>query len=93
MEVLIGLCRLELDDSGAPQRHKVLVSGDVHTPDGLAFDWVNRNLYWTDAGRDSIEVIGMNSGAESDEVWRKTLISTDLDEPRAIVVDPRHKSR
>jgi Low-density lipoprotein receptor repeat class B len=79
-----------LDESGSPSHHQVLVSDDVNTPDGLAYDWVHRNLYWTDAGRDCIEVLGLYG---ANDYMRKTLISTGLDEPRAIVVDPRHKSR
>lgn len=76
-----------------PKEYEVLVSNDVHTPDGLAYDWIHQNLYWTDAGRDCIEVLGLYSSAVNKNVWRKTLINTGLDEPRAIVVDPRHKNR
>lgn len=81
-----------LDESGSPSHHEVLVSDDVHTPDGLAYDWIHRNLYWTDAGRDRIEVLGLYSNS-TNEKHRKTLVATGLDEPRAIVVDPRHKIR
>ena len=28
----------------------------ITTPDGIAVDWVARNLYWTDTGTDRIEV-------------------------------------
>jgi hypothetical protein len=85
-----NISRVVLDKNGVPTRHEVLVSEDVHTPDGLAFDWVHRNLYWTDAGKDRIEVLGLHG---SGTMWRRTLIDTDLDEPRAIVVDPREKHR
>jgi low density lipoprotein receptor-related protein 5/6 len=33
-----------------------LVGTEVEHPDGLAVDWVARNLYWTDTGTDRIEV-------------------------------------
>ena len=56
---------------------------------GLAFDWIHNNLYWTDAGNDSIEVLGL----ASDEHWQHTLISTGLDEPHAIALDPRDHRR
>jgi sugar lactone lactonase YvrE len=62
---------------------QVVVKDYVSTPDGLAFDWVHRNLYWTDTGKNSIEVINVDSG------YRRTLLKEDMDEPRAIVVDPR----
>ena len=51
-------------------------------PDGLAIDWVSRNIFWTDTGTDRIEVARLNGTS------RRVIISDDLDEPRAIVVDP-----
>jgi len=88
-----NISRIILDESGTPTQHEVLVSDDIHTPDGLAFDWIHQNLYWTDAGRDCIEVLGVYANTGNGKVWRKTLINDRLDEPRAIVVDPRHKNR
>ena len=61
---------------------EVVLHADISNPDGLAIDWVARNLYWTDTGTDRIEVARLNGTS------RKVLISEDLDEPRAIVVDP-----
>jgi hypothetical protein len=61
-----------------------LVTDDVSTPDGLAVDWVHKNLYWTDTGKNRIEVLALRN-----HPWRRSLISRGLDEPRAIVVDPR----
>ena len=61
---------------------EVLVSSDVKHPDGVAVDWVGRNLYWTDTGTDRIEVSKLNG------MSRKVLISENLDEPRAITLDP-----
>lgn len=54
----------------------------LKVPRGIAVDWVASNLYWTDSGRDVIEVSHM------DGQHRKTLISGMMDEPHAIVVDP-----
>lgn len=57
---------------------------DLKMPRGIAVDWVAGNLYWTDSGRDVIEVAQI-SGAHH----RKTLVSGMIDEPYAIVVDPQ----
>lgn len=48
----------------------------------MAVDWIGRNLYWSDTGTDRIEVCHLNGSS------RRVLISENLDEPRAIVVDP-----
>ncbi|XP_022087296.1 LOW QUALITY PROTEIN: low-density lipoprotein receptor-related protein 2-like [Acanthaster planci] len=53
-------------------------------PDGMAFDWIYRNLYWTDTAPDTISV------SSWDGTSVKVLIDHGLDEPRAIAVDPRH---
>ena len=60
-----------------------VVNESINTPDGLAFDWIHKNLYWTDTGSNRIEVVSLV------RQHRRILIQDDLDEPRAIVVDPR----
>uniref|UniRef100_A0A8C2D948 Low density lipoprotein receptor-related protein 6 n=1 Tax=Cyprinus carpio TaxID=7962 RepID=A0A8C2D948_CYPCA len=59
-----------------------VVTSQVNHPDGIAVDWIARNLYWTDTGTDRIEVTRLNGS------MRKILISEELDEPRAIALDP-----
>jgi len=61
---------------------EVVVKREVNHPDGIAVDWVARNLYWTDTGTDRIEVARLNGSS------RRVLISEDLEEPRAICLDP-----
>uniref|UniRef100_A0A3B3V0A2 EGF-like domain-containing protein n=1 Tax=Poecilia latipinna TaxID=48699 RepID=A0A3B3V0A2_9TELE len=61
-------------------------SSELKMPRGIAVDWVAGNLYWTDSGRDVIEVAQM-SGQHC-----KTLISGMIDEPYAIVVDPQRST-
>ncbi|XP_063881494.1 prolow-density lipoprotein receptor-related protein 1-like isoform X4 [Scylla paramamosain] len=54
----------------------------VQSPDGIALDWVGRNLYWCDKGKDTIEV------SKLDGQYHKVLINQSLQDPRAIVLDP-----
>lgn len=61
---------------------EVIIRTGVDHPDGIAVDWIARNLYWTDTGTDRIEVARLNGTS------RRVLISDDLDEPRAIALDP-----
>ena len=61
---------------------EVIVSSAIQHPHGVAVDWVARNLYWTDTGTDTIEVSRLNGSS------RKVLISENLDEPRAIALEP-----
>uniref|UniRef100_A0AAY4BP47 EGF-like domain-containing protein n=1 Tax=Denticeps clupeoides TaxID=299321 RepID=A0AAY4BP47_9TELE len=63
---------------------KVVVSG-LDSPDGLACDWLGRKLYWTDSETDRIEV------ANLDGTSRKVLFWQDLDQPRAIALNPAHR--
>ena len=83
----IYVCRANMRDDGTASDRNVLVGTNIRTPDGLAFDWVHENLYWTDTGKNCIEVVSLQNTA-----WRKELITQNLDEPRAIVVDPRNRS-
>ena len=61
---------------------EVVISTEVDHPDGIAVDWIARNLYWTDTGTDRIEVARLNGTS------RKVLVTEGLNEPRAIVLDP-----
>ncbi|XP_072036117.1 low-density lipoprotein receptor-related protein 2-like [Amphiura filiformis] len=51
--------------------------------DGVSYDWINQNIYWTDFATNTVEV------AKADGSYRTVLYDTDLDDPRGIVVDPR----
>ncbi len=52
------------------------------SPEGVAFDWLTKKLYWVDSGAQRIEVADVTSGN------RTVLISTGLDRPRGLAVDP-----
>ncbi|KAL9950472.1 hypothetical protein ACROYT_G042970 [Oculina patagonica] len=60
---------------------KVVAEG-VQSPEGLAVDWINKKLYWTDAGAKVIEAADFNGR------HRLALITTELTNPRAIIVHP-----
>ena len=64
----------------------LLVYFNASPADGLAWDWVNKKLYWTDADDNDIEVIDPVTN------HRKLLISTgSTANPRAIVLDPQNR--
>lgn len=67
-------------DKGTPV--KVIIDKDLHVADGLAVDWIYNHIYWTDTAQNLISV------ADLDGRMRRSLFTRDLDEPRAIVVNP-----
>ncbi|XP_068196945.1 low-density lipoprotein receptor-related protein 8-like isoform X2 [Antennarius striatus] len=73
-----------IHEAADPAQQVPLVDSLLHTPVGLALDWLQHNLYWTDSGDKSISV------ASVDATKRRVLISSDLSEPRAIALDPHH---
>ncbi|XP_052256418.1 nidogen-1-like [Dreissena polymorpha] len=62
--------------------NKDVVINGFSSPEGLAVDWMSRNLYVTDSTLDLVAVVNMNG------TYRKTLINTELRDPRSIVVSP-----
>lgn len=67
-------------DKGTPV--KVIIDTDLHVADGLAVDWIYGHIYWTDTAQNLISV------ADLDGRMRRALFTRELDEPRAIVVNP-----
>ncbi|XP_048001348.1 prolow-density lipoprotein receptor-related protein 1 [Leguminivora glycinivorella] len=62
---------------------KVVIEQGVSTAEGLAVDWVANNLYWVEGTLRQIEV------ARLDGRYRRTLVSGDMESPRAIALDPK----
>ena len=58
-----------------------IISG-IGVCDGLAVDWRSSQLYWTDTTYDTISISDLDGNNQ------RTLISSGLDEPRAISPDP-----
>ncbi|XP_028345184.1 low-density lipoprotein receptor-related protein 8 isoform X18 [Physeter macrocephalus] len=71
-----------MDKASDPAEQEVLIGKQLHSPEGLAVDWVHKHIYWTDSGNKTISVATVDGGR------RCTLFSRDLSEPRAIAVDP-----
>ena len=63
-------------------QQEILHDVTVKNPDGLAVDWVGRNLFWCDKTADTIEV------SRLDGRFRKILIEDGLQEPRGLEVHP-----
>lgn len=58
-----------------------IVRSGLVEPSGLAVDWINLRLYWTDAGAGRVEYCNLNGS------WRKVLFSSLMEQPNSIVVD------
>ena len=76
------LCKTPLKHAG---QCDIIVDTHISTPDGICFDWVHHNVYWSDTGHNVISVKSLSQANQ----FRKTLIVLNLDEPRALVADPR----
>ncbi|XP_041374230.1 low-density lipoprotein receptor-related protein 1-like [Gigantopelta aegis] len=62
---------------------EAIIDVGLATTEGLAIDWVAKNIYWVESNLDQIEV------AKLDGTNRSTLIAGNMTSPRAIVLDPR----
>ncbi|XP_048207301.1 low-density lipoprotein receptor-related protein 8 isoform X2 [Perognathus longimembris pacificus] len=71
-----------MDKASDPAEQEVLIDEQLHSPEGLAVDWVHKHIYWTDSGNKTISVATVDGGR------RCTLFNRNLSEPRAIAVDP-----
>ncbi|XP_030029447.1 very low-density lipoprotein receptor isoform X7 [Manduca sexta] len=60
----------------------VVIGEQLITSDGLAVDWIYNHLYWTDTGKNHIELSDLQGN------MRKILIRDQLEEPRAIALNP-----
>uniref|UniRef100_A0A8B9BCW1 Very low-density lipoprotein receptor n=1 Tax=Anser brachyrhynchus TaxID=132585 RepID=A0A8B9BCW1_9AVES len=74
-----------IDKASDTAEQVILIDSQLNSPEGLAIDWVHKNIYWTDSGNKTISV------ATADGSKRRTLFNRDLSEPRAIAVDPTRR--
>ena len=64
------------------KKTKNVASLGLVRPEGLAVDWIGKKLYWTDSETNRIEVSNV------DGTLRKVLFWKNVDQPRAISLDP-----
>ena len=76
----VSIKRMWLD--GSESRPQDIVHPGLVSPDGIAVDWIGHKLYWIDADVKSIEV------SNFDGTYSNVLFWKDLDQPRAIALDP-----
>lgn len=60
---------------------KEVVSSGLDLVEGIAFDWVGRNLYWVDSRLHTLEAC--DEGGKS----RVVVLGRNVSQPRGIVVD------
>lgn len=65
---------------------KTFIDTDIISPEGVAVDWVSRRIYWTDSGKDTVEVASLENST-----IRSVLVNRGLVNPRGIAVDPHQK--
>lgn len=78
----VGLEEIRSMKINDPKTSRSIVYTGLMSPDGLAYDWLGKKLYWTDSETNRIEV------SKSDGSQRKVLFWKDLDQPRAIALVP-----
>ena len=74
---------------GHPQGIEFGVQKGVQ-PEAIAVDWVTGNLYWTEVDRSKSTETGYVAVAKNDGRYKKWLVSTSLERPTSIAVDPEH---
>ena len=75
----MSTCRAPIDEGS---ERAVVIKDELTTSDGLAVDWIYSHIYWTDTGKNTIELANFEGN------MRKVLIEDRLEEPRAIALNP-----
>ena len=64
-------------------------SNGMEFPEGVAVDWVSRNIYWTDSGKKTIEVARLDDRRiRSNQIPGVVLFDEQIQNPRGIAVHP-----
>ena len=59
-----------------------LVDSGIELLEGIAVDWISRNVYWADSSTNRIELANM------DRPIRKLVVWENIESPRCLAVDP-----
>uniref|UniRef100_A0A3Q3KWG5 Low density lipoprotein receptor a n=1 Tax=Labrus bergylta TaxID=56723 RepID=A0A3Q3KWG5_9LABR len=76
--------RAPMDSAEDSTTHSAVINSGIDAPEGIAFDWIHGNLYWTDSIRSTISVIekaGLNGGD------RTALVTDNIEWPNGITLD------
>ena len=71
---------------GGGKPEAVIESG-LSLVEGLAYDWVAKNLYWLDSKLNTIEVSTINGSN------RMILVNQNISQPRGLALDPAQDAR
>lgn len=76
--------------------HGMAYSQDIKLKDGkskpvdIAVDWVAKNLFWADVDASGTKPHGRILTSLLDGRYKRSLVTTDLERPTSIVVDPEY---
>lgn len=63
--------------------YRVLIRSGIIVPEDLSFDWRSNNLYWIDSGKETLEVISVDS-------LKRAVIIENLTRPVALAISPKN---
>lgn len=67
------------------KKAEIILKNGIEMVGGVAFDWIARNLYWTDEEKRTINVVNL-----SNTTLKKTLIQSDDIRPTTLAINPKY---
>ena len=84
---IMSLKRQPGEQGSARQGLEVLFGSGIDLVEGLAYDWVAKNIYWLDSRLNTIEV------AKANGTHRMVLVNQNISQPRGLTMDPSSGAR
>ncbi|XP_035811393.2 low-density lipoprotein receptor-related protein 2a isoform X1 [Amphiprion ocellaris] len=75
-----GASKISYISLSSPTSPPIVVASDLGAPDGIAYDWINRRIYYSDYVNQSISSMSVDGS-------QRTIIA-HVSRPRAIMLDP-----